>query len=45
MLRIAGDDAEIVSLLRECVAAKRAAHGIDTPTFERPARAMYQIGG
>ena len=45
VLRIAGDDAEIVSLLRECVAAKRAAHGIDTPTFERPARAMYQIGG
>ena len=45
VLRIAGDDAEIVSLLRESVAAKRAAHGIDTPTFERPARAMYQIGG
>ncbi|MEX0668870.1 MAG: GTP 3',8-cyclase MoaA [Pirellulales bacterium] len=45
VLRIAGDDAEIVSLLRECVAAKRAAHGIDTPAFERPARAMYQIGG
>jgi hypothetical protein len=27
------------------VQAKRAAHGIGTPTFERPVRAMYQIGG
>ncbi|MCY3017011.1 MAG: DUF1553 domain-containing protein [Planctomycetota bacterium] len=40
-----GDDAAIAALIRDCVAAKRAAHGIDTPAFERPARAMYQIGG
>ncbi|MCE9629763.1 MAG: GTP 3',8-cyclase MoaA [Planctomycetia bacterium] len=45
VLRRSGDDAEIASLLRSCVVAKRAAHGIDTPAFERPARAMYQIGG
>jgi GTP 3',8-cyclase len=45
VLRGGGDDAAIARLLRDCVAAKRAAHGIDTPAFERPARAMYQIGG
>jgi hypothetical protein len=31
--------------LQACVGAKRAAHGIGTPEFARPARAMYQIGG
>ncbi len=45
LLRAGGDDDGIESLLRSCVAAKRAAHGIDTPAFERPARAMHQIGG
>jgi cyclic pyranopterin phosphate synthase len=45
VLRGGGDDAEIAALLRACVAAKRAAHGIGSPAFERPARAMYQIGG
>ncbi len=45
LLRGGGTDAEIATLLRECVAAKKAAHGIDTPEFARPARAMYQIGG
>ena len=45
LLREGGDDAAIAALIRDCVAAKRAAHGIDTPAFERPARAMYQIGG
>lgn len=45
LLRGGGTDAEIAALLRECVAAKKAAHGIDTPAFARPARAMYQIGG
>ena len=45
LLRSGGTAAEVAALLRECVAAKRAAHGIDTPGFERPARAMYQIGG
>jgi cyclic pyranopterin phosphate synthase len=45
VLRGGGSDAEIAALLRQCVAAKKAAHGIDTPAFARPARAMYQIGG
>jgi len=45
VIRGGGDDEQIAALLRECVAAKKAAHGIDTPGFERPARAMYQIGG
>ncbi|MEI6240935.1 MAG: GTP 3',8-cyclase MoaA [Planctomycetia bacterium] len=41
----AGMDALIAALLDECVGAKRAAHGIGEAGFERPARAMYQIGG
>ena len=45
VLRDGGDDAEIARLLAACVAAKRAGHGIGTPQFARPARAMYQIGG
>jgi GTP 3',8-cyclase len=31
--------------LRDCIQAKMAAHGIDDPLFQPPARAMYQIGG
>jgi cyclic pyranopterin phosphate synthase len=38
-------DAAIAAVVHDCIAAKKAAHGIDTPAFERPARAMYQIGG
>ena len=45
LLREGADDDSLAALLRDCVAAKRAGHGIDTPAFERPARAMYQIGG
>ena len=45
LIRGGGSDAEIAALLQACVAAKKAAHGIDTPEFARPARAMYQIGG
>ena len=45
LLRGGGDDASLATLIRDCVAAKRAAHGIDTPSFARPGRAMYQIGG
>jgi cyclic pyranopterin phosphate synthase len=44
LLRGGGDDDAVATLIRDCVAAKRAAHGIDTAAFERPARAMYQIG-
>ena len=45
VIRGGGDDAAIAALLRQCVAAKRAAHGIGSSGFERPARAMYEIGG
>jgi cyclic pyranopterin phosphate synthase len=45
VLRGGGGDGEIAALLRACVAAKRRAHGIGAPDFERPARSMYQIGG
>jgi molybdenum cofactor biosynthesis enzyme MoaA len=38
-------DTRIADLLEECVKSKRRAHGIGSPSFERPARAMYQIGG
>jgi len=38
-------EGRIAALLEGCVRAKRAAHGIGSPAFERPARAMYQIGG
>ena len=45
VLRSGGTDEELLALLRDCVRSKRAAHGIGTDGFERPARAMYQIGG
>jgi cyclic pyranopterin phosphate synthase len=45
VLRTGGSDDELARLLRDCVRAKRAAHGIGTAAFERPTRAMYQIGG
>ncbi len=38
-------DEAVADLLHACVRAKRAAHGIGSPEFERPERAMYQIGG
>ncbi|MEM8944213.1 MAG: GTP 3',8-cyclase MoaA [Planctomycetota bacterium] len=44
-LRDGASDDQLRSLLRECVGAKRAAHGIGESHFEKPARAMYQIGG
>jgi cyclic pyranopterin phosphate synthase len=40
-----GDDEAIRRLVRECVWHKKPSHGIDAPDFERPERAMYQIGG
>jgi cyclic pyranopterin phosphate synthase len=35
----------LAELVRDCVAAKAPAHGINTIEFVRPERAMYQIGG
>jgi cyclic pyranopterin phosphate synthase len=45
IMRRGGSDAELANLVRECVAAKKPGHGIDSPEFLRPERAMYQIGG
>jgi GTP 3',8-cyclase len=45
LLRSGGSDNELAELLRDCIAAKRAGHGIDSADFVRPERAMYQIGG
>lgn len=45
LLRAGGSDAEIAALVRESIAAKKPGHGIDSPEFLRPERAMYQIGG
>ncbi len=45
VLRAGGDAAALQALLRASVSAKRIGHGIDSPTFQRPERAMFQIGG
>lgn len=45
VIRSGGDDDHLAQLLVDCVAAKEAAHGIGTSQFQRPDRAMYQIGG
>lgn len=45
LLRGGASDAEIRSLVRSSVAAKMEAHGIGESSFQRPVRAMYQIGG
>ncbi len=39
------DSQQIINIMRECVQAKHAAHGISQPGFTPPKRAMYQIGG
>ncbi len=38
-------DEMILQHVRECVAAKKSGHGIDSVDFQRPEKAMYQIGG
>jgi cyclic pyranopterin phosphate synthase len=45
VLRSGGSDAELEQLVRDCVAAKKPGHGIDSAEFVRPERAMFQIGG
>jgi cyclic pyranopterin phosphate synthase len=45
LLRAGGSDEQLEQLLRESVLAKKPGHGIDSPEFLRPQRAMYQIGG
>jgi cyclic pyranopterin phosphate synthase len=45
ILRGGGDDQALAQLVADCVLAKKAGHGIDSPEFIRPERAMFQIGG
>jgi cyclic pyranopterin phosphate synthase len=45
ILRGGGTDHELAELVKACVGAKKAGHGIDSPEFLRPKRAMYQLGG
>ncbi len=45
ILRSGGSDQALAKLLGDCVAAKKASHGMDSPDFIPPERAMYQIGG
>jgi len=45
ILRGGGSDEELADLVRDCVRAKKAGHGINSDEFVRPERAMYQIGG
>ncbi len=45
LLRNGGSDQQLAALVQTCVSAKKAGHGIDSPAFVRPERAMYQIGG
>jgi cyclic pyranopterin phosphate synthase len=45
VLRGGGSDEELAQLVRDCVLAKKPGHGIDSPQFLKPQRAMYQIGG
>jgi len=45
LLRGGASDDELRTLVRDCLAAKAAAHGIGQPGFHQPERPMYQIGG
>lgn len=45
LLRGLATDEQLEQLVRDCVAAKKQGHGMDGDGFERPERAMYQIGG
>lgn len=44
-LRSGATDAEVVAFMQQCLAVKRAGHGIDDPTFLQPPRPMSAIGG
>ncbi|HEX5018996.1 MAG TPA: GTP 3',8-cyclase MoaA, partial [Actinomycetes bacterium] len=44
-MRAGASDDELIDLMRACLAAKKAGHGIDEPTFVPPPRPMSAIGG
>jgi len=45
LLRSGAKAPEIRQVIVDCIREKRAAHGIGTADFQKPQRAMYQIGG
>ena len=45
LLRGGASDDQLEALVNSCVQAKKIGHGMDSPDFARPERAMYQIGG
>ncbi len=45
LIREGASDEEIAEIVRACIAAKKPGHGIDSPDFVKPQRAMYEIGG
>ena len=45
LLRSDASDGQIDERIRDSVSQKKRAHGIDSDQFQRPAKAMYQIGG
>lgn len=45
LLRGGASDEQLAELIRNCVGAKKPGHGIDSPEFLRPRRAMYELGG
>ena len=45
LMRGGGGDDDLLQLVRDCLEAKKPGHGMDDAEFQRPERAMYQIGG
>lgn len=45
IIRDGGTDADIEAAVRDSIGQKKAAHGIDSDSFVRPEKAMFQIGG
>jgi cyclic pyranopterin phosphate synthase len=45
IMRSGGTNRELAELIMASVGAKKAGHGINSDTFLKPQRAMYQIGG
>ncbi len=45
IIREGGTDADIEAAVRDSIGQKKATHGIDSDTFVRPEKAMFQIGG
>ena len=45
LLRSNSSDRDLAELVQTCVGAKKVGHGMDSPDFLRPKRAMYELGG